>query len=259
MLSINLVRSEWRKIATTPGIRRGLFGAYLLRVAFCLLMALAIPTDELTRLHSHDMVELVIKASRVTHILLAIIAASAVAMEYKSGQITRTLTWSPSRIVLIPAKAIAMSFAVLIEETFAIGTCYLIAKPILQSRHIPFSFHEPGTSRMIVMQVIVGIAFSLIGQLLGWTIRNTMAPALIVIGAPIVEQLMTLLPFDLIGFITPMFTLDRIRSLDISFRSPRPIPFDTGLISLAILTSFFALLIALAVSRNRSDIPANPG
>jgi hypothetical protein len=101
MLSINLVRSEWRKIATTPGIRRGLFGAYLLRVAFCLLMALAIPTDELTRLHSHDMVELVIKASRVTHILLAIIAASAVAMEYKSGQITRTLTWSPSRIVLI--------------------------------------------------------------------------------------------------------------------------------------------------------------
>ena len=185
---IAAVHAEWTKLRTVAATTWLLLGAIVSTVAVSSVVIAAVscsPGDcfgEPTRL--------MLTGVYLGQALVAVLGVIAIGNEYGTGMIGLSLAAMPRRPVLLIAKAVTVTAAVLLASAVGVGLSLLIARLVMPGHgftseanypHL-FSLSEGATPRAVVGTILYMVLISLLSLGIATTVRNSAAAMGLVLG-----------------------------------------------------------------------------
>ena len=190
-------KSEWAKIVTLPSTWRTAVIAVTVSIGLGAVLCLS---------QAHQWASMT-AAQRATFdatacslggfflvgaVLLGTLGVRTVSAEYATGMIRATFTATPSRSLVLAAKAaVAAAFAFPVALLAAVAS-FLLGQQLFVGKHLDVSLGHPGVAQALVFAALAVSLVAIIGVGLGGLIRHTAgattALVFVVVGAAVLGQ-----------------------------------------------------------------------
>jgi ABC-2 type transport system permease protein len=192
-----VLKSEWTKLRTLPSTWRTAVIAVTISIGLgavlCISQADQWATMTATQRATFDPTACSLGGFfLVGAVLLGALGVRAVSAEYATGMIRSTFIATPTRSLVLAAKAaVAAAFAFPVALLAAVVS-FEVGQQVLAGKHLEVSFGHPGVARALVFAALAVSLVGIIGVGLGGLIRHTAgattALVLIIVGGAVLGQ-----------------------------------------------------------------------
>lgn len=161
------LRSEWIKLASLRSTWWSIAIVAVLTVGIALLMALAIGDSGMPG------IQMVVSPIQFTMLLAGILGAISVTGEYSTGMIRSTLSATPTRGLVLAAKATVLAVFLFVTSLVIFGIAAAVVSPILESKSAGIDWSDlSGSLQPILVASLAMAVFALIGVAFGFLLRS---------------------------------------------------------------------------------------
>jgi len=193
------LKAEWTKLRTLPSTWRTVVMATVISVALgtilCISQVHAWSTMTAQQRLTFDPTACsLFGVVFVGAVLLAALGVRAVTAEYVTGMIRSTFTASPTRRLVLAAKAAVTAAFVFPVALLAAVVSFEVGQRIFAGKHLQVTLGHPGVLRAVVFGALAVSLIAIIGVGLGGLIRHTAAATtalvLVIVGGVTLGQLL---------------------------------------------------------------------
>jgi ABC-type transport system involved in multi-copper enzyme maturation permease subunit len=191
------LKSEWTKLRTLPSTWRTAGFAVTISIGLgavlCMSQAHQWATMTATQRATFDPTACSLGGFfLVGAVLLGALGVRAVSAEYSTGMIRSTFTATPTRRLVLTAKAaVAAAFAFPVALLAAVVS-FELGQQVFAGKHLGVSFGHPGVAQAVVFAALAVSLVAIIGVGLGGLIRHTAgattALVLVIVGGAVLGQ-----------------------------------------------------------------------
>lgn len=194
---LRALKAEWTKVRTLPSTWRTAVAAVTLSIALgtvlCVSQANQWATMTAQQRRTFDPTSCSLAGViLIGAVLLGALAVRTVTSEYSSGMIRSTFTATPTRRLVLAAKAAVTAAFVFPAALLCDVVSFEIGQRVFTSKHLQVSFGHPGVLRAVVFGALAVSLVAIIGAGLGALIRHTAAATtalvLIIVGGVTLGQ-----------------------------------------------------------------------
>jgi ABC-2 type transport system permease protein len=193
-----ILKSEWTKLRTLPSTWRTVAAATVISIAvgiiFCVSQAHQWTTMNAAQRHTFDPTACALGGFFIAAVLLGTLAARVVTSEYSTGMIRSTFTATPTRRLVLVAKAAVTAAFVFPVALVADVVSFEVGQRVFASKHLQVTLGDPGVLRAVVFGAVATSLIAVIGVGLGGLIRHTAAATaavvLVILGGAMIGQLL---------------------------------------------------------------------
>ena len=192
-----VLKSEWTKLRTLPSTWRTAIIAVTISIGLgavlCISQAHQWATMTAAQRATFDPTACSLGGFfLVGAVLLGTVGLRAVTAEYASGMMRSTFTATPTRPLVLAAKAaVAAAFALPVALLAAVVS-FELGQQVFAGQHLETSFGHPGVARAVVFAALAVSLVAIIGVGLGGLIRHTAgaitALVLVIVGGAVIGQ-----------------------------------------------------------------------
>lgn len=251
---IAAIRSEWVKFRSLPSNVVLVACVLAMSVGFAGLVTAVVPVEDSAQGPSpiRDVgarLDLALSGTQLAFIICGVLGILVFGTEYRHRTIRTTFTAVPNRPRVVGAKVALITGVVGAAAVISVAGAVALGAAVLQGRGYPIGFDAPGTTRVLVGSVLLGILYGLAGVGLGAILRQPVGAIVgLCLWTLLVEPLVAGFLRDSIGTYMP-FTA----GAQVALRVPTDGAFGPWA-GLAYLAGFVALLLGLgAVLVSRRD------
>jgi ABC-2 type transport system permease protein len=180
----NAIRSERVKLFTARSNIVLMILAFVVPVAFVVLITSVVPTDEV----GDDAFDLVIAGVGIGQILFGVLGVLAIGQEYRHNTVRVTFTVTPSRTTVMVAKMVVVALTGLVIGTITTVFSYAIGNAILTSRDIDLELAGSTQARAVTGGALLFVLYGLVGLGLGAIIRASAGAITLLVVWPIIVE-----------------------------------------------------------------------
>jgi ABC-type transport system involved in multi-copper enzyme maturation permease subunit len=193
------LKSEWTKLRTLPSTWRTAVIAVTISIGLgavlCISQAHQWATMTATERATFDPTACSLGGYfLVGAVLLGVLGVRAVSAEYSTGMIRSTFTATPSRRLVLTAKAAVVAAFAFPVALLAAVVSFELGQQVFAGKHIGASFGHPGVAQAVVFAALAVSLVAIIGVGLGGLIRHTAgattALLLVIVGGAVLGQLL---------------------------------------------------------------------
>lgn len=194
-----IARAEWTKLRTLPSTWRTVVIATVISIALgtilCVSQVHAWSTMTAQQRQSFDPTACsLFGIVFVGAVLLASLGVRAVTSEYVTGMIRSTFTATPTRCLVLAAKAAVTAAFVFPVALIAAVVSFEVGQRVFAGKHLEVTLGHPGVLQAVVFGALAVSLIAVIGVGLGGLIRHTAATTtalvLVVVGGVTLGQLL---------------------------------------------------------------------
>jgi hypothetical protein len=193
-----ILKSEWTKLRTLPSTWRTVAIATVLSIGigiiFCVSQANQWSTMTAPQRHTFDPTACSLGGCFIAAVVLGALASRSVTSEYSTGMIRSTFTATPTRRLVLAAKAAVTAAFVFPVALLADVVSFEVGQRVFTSKHIQVTLAHPGVLRAVILGAVATSLVAVIGVGLGGLIRHTAAAtttlALVIVGGAMLGQLL---------------------------------------------------------------------
>ncbi len=134
---------------------------------------------------------LVMASGLVSALFVALFAAFRTSGEYRHGTIAQRALASPHRGRMLAARLVTYGGLSALISAAALGASYLIAGPVLESKHMALTLASGDLLRIAGEVVAGGTLFGMLGVAVGFICRSQAAAIIVVFGTFLAEKLLS--------------------------------------------------------------------
>jgi len=192
------LKAEWTKLRTLPSTWRTVVMATVISIALGTILCLSQVHAWSTMTAQQRLIFDPTACSLfgvvfVGAVLLAALGVRAVTAEYATGMIRSTFTATPTRRLVLAAKAAVTAAFVFPVALLAAGVSFEIGQRVFAGKHLQVTLGHPGVLQAVVFGALAVSLISIIGVGLGGLIRHTAAATtalvLVIVGGVTLGQL----------------------------------------------------------------------
>jgi ABC-2 type transport system permease protein len=193
------LKAEWTKLRTLPSTWRTVVMATVISIALGTILCLSQVHAWSTMTAQQRLIFDPTACSLfgvvfVGAVLLAALGVRAVTAEYATGMIRSTFTATPTRRLVLAAKAAVTAAFVFPVALLAAGVSFEIGQRVFAGKHLQVTLGHPGVLQAVVFGALAVSLISIIGVGLGGLIRHTAAATtalvLVIVGGVTLGQLL---------------------------------------------------------------------
>ena len=188
---------------------------------------------------------LVMASGLVSALFVALFAALRTASEYRYGTIAQRALASPHRGRMLASRLVTYGGLSALISAAAFGASYLIAGPVLESKHMALQIGSSDLLRITGEVVASCTLFGMLGVAVGFICRSQAAAIIVVFGTFLAEKLLSGLIGPVHGYL-PYALLNSVLDLDRAVA-----PFTAGLALAGIAA---AIAMAAGLLLNHRDV-----
>ena len=193
------LKAEWTKLRTLPSTWRTVVMATVISVALGTILCIS-QAQQWTKMTGGQRQMFDPTACSlfgvvfVGAVLLAALGVRSVTAEYMTGMIRSTFIATPTRRVVLAAKAAVTAAFVFPVALLAAVVSFEIGQRVFTAKHLQVSFAHPGVLRAVIFGALAVSLIAVIGVGLGGLIRHTAAATtalvLVIVGGVTLGQLL---------------------------------------------------------------------
>ena len=192
-------KSEWTKLRTLPSTWRTVVMATVISIGLgailCVSQVQAWSTMTTQQRQAFDPTACsLFGVVFVGAVLLAALGVRAVTAEYVTGMIRSTFTATPTRRLVLAAKAAVTAAFVFPVALLTAAVSFEVGQRVFIGKHLEVSFSHPGVSQAVVFGALAVSLIAVIGVGLGGLIRHTAAATtalvMVIVGGVTLGQLL---------------------------------------------------------------------
>lgn len=190
-----VIKSEWIKFRTLRSSYWSLAFAAGVMIAIGMLFAWGM-TNGNGRHRDFSPIADPLRGMFLAQLAVGVLGCMVITGEYTTGMIRASLSAVPNRLPVLWAKALVFGAVVLVLMTVTSVITFLVAQPILATKHLDTTLSAPGALRIVLGTGLYLTVVGLLGIMFGTIIRSTAGSIAALFGVllvlPVLGEILTL-------------------------------------------------------------------
>jgi ABC-2 type transport system permease protein len=174
---IDAVRAEWVKFRSLPSNVVLMVCVVALSVGFSALITGILPTGDTPQGPSPiedpaSRLDLTLGGTQLAFVICGVLGILCYGTEYRHRTIRPTFTAVPNRLRVTGAKTLLITLVLGVLAALSVTGAVAVGAAVLEARGFPVGFDQPGTTRVLMGSVLLGVLYGLAGLGLGAIVRQ---------------------------------------------------------------------------------------